>query len=306
MHDMRTESIPAAAVLVNTEAIALARRVHFFFAQTGRNLDAWRSGWEREIRHGRRSEVAFEYLARFKSECVEGFYSEVKSLWLEWCRVIPEDFDQQVLLAAADKPVVSVAGETYPTAFSAYRITLKSLAEDWSGGFPAWKIDRDFPSGGWERTSVESWCDQMLVFCRDGQQSARLDHEFALLTRFMGRAEQPAEGTHSKQTRAKRSTEKGEGDAKLIPALTAHHKYAKDSVLNLDPIGCNELARLARVSPSTASGFFEKQFGGYAKYRLKCRDEAMLIPALKLLNREYAPLFLYGDAPPGECHRDRS
>jgi hypothetical protein len=106
--------------------------------------------------------------------------------------------------------------------------------------------------------------------------------------------------THSKQTKAKRSTENGEGDAKLIPALTKHHKYAKDSVLNLDPIGNNELARLAGVSVSTASAFFKKQFGGHPEYKRKCKDVNRLIPALKMLNHEYSPLIFFGDKPPDD------
>jgi hypothetical protein len=305
MPDMRTESIPATAVLVNPEAIALARRVHFYFKQSAHNLAASRSGWESEIRHGRRSEVAFEYLARFKSECVEGFYSEVKSLWLEWCRVIPEDFDQQVLLAAADKPVVSVAGETYPTAFSAYRFTLKRLAEGWSGGFPAWIIDREFPSPGWERTSVESWCDQMLVFCRDGQQLARLEQEFALLTRFMGRAEQPAEGTHSKQTRAKRSTEKGEALAKIIAALTAYHEYDSGHVGNWAPVGLRHLKRLSDTSNGSVSDFFNSEFSGHKEYKIMChRDRTGLERKLRGFNGDWQDDILYGATPPDEDTSD--
>src|SRR5262249_18814112 len=38
----------------------------------------------------------------------------------------------------------------------------------------------------------------------------------------------------------KRSTERGEGRAKLIAALTKHHQYADGGCLNLEPIGNNE------------------------------------------------------------------
>ncbi len=90
-------------------------------------------------------------------------------------------------------------------------------------------------------------------------------------------------------TNAKRSTEQGEAQAKLIAALTEHHKYADRSCLNLVPVGNNELARLAEVSASTASGFFKKQFGGYSKYRTKCRDAGSLADAIKALRGEFTP-----------------
>lgn len=104
-------------------------------------------------------------------------------------------------------------------------------------------------------------------------------------------------------TKAKRSTERGEGRVKLIAALTKHHKYADGGCLNLEPIGNNELARLARVSDSTASAFFQKQFKGHANYRRICGDAQNLVAALKLLNQEYAPHDLYGSNPPDEGER---
>src|SRR5262249_32651563 len=45
------------------------------------------------------------------------------------------------------------------------------------------------------------------------------------------------------ETASKRSTERGEGRAKLIAALTKHHQYANGGCLNLDHIGNNELAK---------------------------------------------------------------
>jgi len=115
----------------------------------------------------------------------------------------------------------------------------------------------------------------------------------------------PAEATSKTKTptKAKRSTERGEGRAKLIAALTKHHKHADGSCLNLEPVGNNELARLAEVSESTASAFFNKQFGGHTKYRAICSDKTTLISALKLLNQEFAPHHLYGAKPPGEHER---
>jgi hypothetical protein len=94
----------------------------------------------------------------------------------------------------------------------------------------------------------------------------------------------------------KRSTERGEGRAKLIAALTKHHQYADGGCLNLEPIGNNELAKAAGVSPSTASAFFNDKFQGHTKYKALSRDAAKLTAALKLLNDEFAPYLLLGAA----------
>jgi len=105
--------------------------------------------------------------------------------------------------------------------------------------------------------------------------------------------------------RPKRSTERGEGRVKLIAALTKFHKYADGSCLNLEPIGNNELAKAAHVSPSTASAFFNDKFGGHTKYKAICRDPGALAVVLKLLNNEFAPHHLYGYLqPPSEGDRN--
>jgi hypothetical protein len=105
----------------------------------------------------------------------------------------------------------------------------------------------------------------------------------------------------------KRSTEPGEGQVKLIAALALHHKYADGSCLNLEPIGNNELARLAEVGTATAMRFFKKWFKGYAKYRSICmRDVSKLIDTIKAMRGEFIPSNEpnYGAAPPAECERD--
>jgi hypothetical protein len=93
----------------------------------------------------------------------------------------------------------------------------------------------------------------------------------------------------------KRSTVKGGGREKLIAALTKHHDYANGSCLNLELIGNNELARKAKVSPSTASEFFKKYFKGWKKYRAICNrgDAKTLVAALKLMNDEFRPCHLF-------------
>jgi hypothetical protein len=117
---------------------------------------------------------------------------------------------------------------------------------------------------------------------------------------------EPAEATSdtSTPTKTKRSTERGEGRTKLIAALTKHHQYADGGCLNVEPIGNNELARLAKVDQATASAFFKQEFKGHGNYKAACADAAQLTAALKLLNGEFAPHLLYGSKPADEDERD--
>ncbi len=131
----------------------------------------------------------------------------------------------------------------------------------------------------------------------------------ALMTTIMARLPRRKPAGESKPSgKVKRSTERGEGRVKLIAALTKHHQYADGGCLNLAPIGNNELARVASVSDSTASAFFNREFnggegGGHKKYRVTCGDSVRLVAALKLLNQEYSPHHLF-DAKP-RCEGDR-
>ena len=92
------------------------------------------------------------------------------------------------------------------------------------------------------------------------------------------------------------STGRGDSRLKLISALTKHHQYAEGGCLNLEPIGNNELAKAAGVSPSTASAFFNDKFLGHTNYKALCRDAGKITAALKLLNDEFAPYHLLGAA----------
>jgi hypothetical protein len=107
--------------------------------------------------------------------------------------------------------------------------------------------------------------------------------------------------------RKRRTTWCGGAQEKLIAALTKHHRYADGGCLNLEPIGNNELARLAGVGAATALRFFNKWFKGYAKYRSICmRDVSKLIDTIKAMRGEFVPSNEpnYGDAPPAERERD--
>jgi hypothetical protein len=97
----------------------------------------------------------------------------------------------------------------------------------------------------------------------------------------------------------KRSTEKGEARAKIIATLTAHHKYAGGGCLNQNPISVTKLARTSQAGKASASRFFKEVFGGHAKYRnVYCKDNRLLLTALKKLNGDYAVDELFGGTPP--------
>lgn len=88
-----------------------------------------------------------------------------------------------------------------------------------------------------------------------------------------------------------------------MAGLNKHHRYDHPEGLNLEPIGNNDLARLAGVDPSTASAFFTKEFGGYESYRRTCSDSSSLAIALRAINGEIKPRHLFGKAPPAERGR---
>lgn len=100
----------------------------------------------------------------------------------------------------------------------------------------------------------------------------------------------------SVETKPKASTVKGEARAKLIAALTLHHKYQDGGCLNLKRIGVNGLAREADVAPSSASVFFKREYGGHKRYTVLCRDPGRLVESLKVLNGEFSPMMIGGRA----------
>ncbi len=83
------------------------------------------------------SERAHEYLAGSRPSCVESVYKEVQALRLDWMRVVPAAMEEFILLAVAEKPPVSIAGESYETLFRGYGLVLQELAEGWAGGWTA-------------------------------------------------------------------------------------------------------------------------------------------------------------------------
>jgi len=100
-----------------------------------------------------------------------------------------------------------------------------------------------------------------------------------------------------RKKKSKRSTESGEAREKLIAALTLHHKYENGSCLNWEPVGCNQLAELAKVSGSTASEFFAKKFKGWGEYKRFCQNEVKILGSLAQLNGEMTPAVLFNRLP---------
>ena len=150
--------------------------------------------------------------------------------------------------------------------------------------------------GKWDRENVEARLRKEAVLLADRLEKAR--------AKISSGPDKASDCANLKGKRAKRSTERGEGRAKLTAALTKHHKYADGSSLNLEPIANNELARLAEVSRSTASAFFNDKFKSHLRYRAICRDARNLADALKVLNDEFSPYELYGRRPADELDRD--
>lgn len=160
------------------------------------------------------------------------------------------------------------------------------------------------PGSGWNATATEcrgaladaagTLYGALQTLDADADRAKALERFLAALQQLRdemaGAANVPAHKPKAKTVRAKRSTSNGDAHTKLIAALTLHHKYADGHRLNLEPIGNNVLARAAGVAPATATRFFGKWFGGYAKYSALCRRSTnKLIDTLKAMNGEFIP-----------------
>jgi hypothetical protein len=117
-------------------------------------------------------------------------------------------------------------------------------------------------------------------------------------------AEEPSQRQKPK-VRTKKSTNKGDGQIMTIAALSSYHEFDGDECPNLAPIGVNELARLAKVSSSTVSLFFQKRFAaehsasgeGRRKYREACRSSYTLSLEIKRIRDELIPTELWNSLP---------
>lgn len=102
----------------------------------------------------------------------------------------------------------------------------------------------------------------------------------------------PDDGSNvNKQTPSHTAGEKqtsATGKAKILlpAAFTLWHQYQDGSILKFDPVGCRKLARMARVSPALASGFFKEHFGDHEAYKQACHNEQKLMQVLRKINGE--------------------
>jgi hypothetical protein len=94
----------------------------------------------------------------------------------------------------------------------------------------------------------------------------------------------PSEQAKGKGKKA--SVSPGEAENKLIGALCNYHEFSDDGCGNFEPVGVNELARLAGCSSSTASLFIRTNFGSLDSYKNLCSRGGEFVLSLRLLRRE--------------------
>jgi hypothetical protein len=81
----------------------------------------------------------------------------------------------------------------------------------------------------------------------------------------------------------KRNTTPGAADAAILSALCAHHQYRDGGCNNWEPIGGNQLAKLARVSGGAVTGFWKRRLkredrdGTIEDYRIACANQTLNI-----------------------------
>ncbi len=94
-----------------------------------------------------------------------------------------------------------------------------------------------------------------------------------------------------KGEKLKKSTVKGEAREKIVSELSLHHKYNNELCdLSCGPINGAELARQAKVAPSTVTKFFKDEFedGRFGYHRI-CKNSQELTNVLRRLNKEHPP-----------------
>jgi hypothetical protein len=202
----------------------------------------------------------------------------VSSPWKDWV-VLPDGDVESVMLSDARK----WAGENWSKVVAVVQKQSRLRM-----GTPPRREDE-------ESEAVE----RLLAEALDRADRQTIKAELAADTSGEVGQDAPEETTSKTKTptKTKRSTQKGEAREKLIAALTKHHKYADGGCLNFEPIGNNELAKLAKVWPSSASVFFKKEFKGHTDYKRFCLDDMRLTTALKMLNDEFSPWLLTENEP---------
>jgi hypothetical protein len=163
-------------------------------------------------------------------------------------------------------------------------------------------------SGPLFRTRIPTYPGDLVYFINDfGNDLSEWEHAMRCLRAaasaaeangMQARGKKPvtARNSVSRPARPKKSTIKDEARDKLIAAFSAHHQYGDGGCLNWEHIGNNELARRAKVSKSTASGFFVDHFKGYATYKVLCaRNSKKVLAVIKALNGDFCAEDTYAD-----------
>jgi hypothetical protein len=96
------------------------------------------------------------------------------------------------------------------------------------------------------------------------------------------RCDEPTGDQQSARPRAKkRNTTRGDADAAILSALCAHHKFQDRSCGNWEPIGGNDLGKLARCAAGSVTGFWKRRYGSddrdgtYEDYRRSCVNQTL-------------------------------
>jgi len=158
------------------------------------------------------------------------------------------------------------------------------------------------PGGDTTPKALDKIADSLQAIAQSQSTIAQAQQAIATATERIADSAKGGDGEAPRVVakKPKRSTNNGDAVDKLIAALTEHHQYATGGCLHWEPIGVRSLAEKAAVSPSTASEFFERNFGGHRAYRRMCRDSSELTAYLQILNRETPQKNLFGRRPPGE------
>ncbi len=103
---------------------------------------------------------------------------------------------------------------------------------------------------------------------------------------------EPVDNGKQKHGNSKKSTFRGEARAKIISALSMHHKYENGQCdKSTGPIVSNKLARQADVGKASVTRFFQGEFpdGGRTEYNRTCGNYDQLVRFLQRLNDESLP-----------------
>jgi hypothetical protein len=154
--------------------------------------------------------------------------------------------------------------------------------------------------------AVITWlCSAKGISPREASYDTTVEAAIDILTKHARESASRSSSSPKPRRTTKPRTGRTDIECMLIAALTKHHNYSNGELLNHEPIGNNELAKLAGVAKSSASAFFKKRFHGHSRYKIVCRDKERLIAKLTNLNDENSQTTLFNpDQLPDRKRRD--